>query len=670
MILRRIIPSLAPVFANFVRLLALTSFVLVPFLAIAQDADQAPSRVGRVADVGGHLFLAPEDRATEWAPIELNYPVAGGDNLWLSGEGRAEVDFGVGQLRIAGNTNVHVSRLDDHEISMFVAQGRAIVALRALEQGDTARVDTPNAQVELLRPGLYRIDVSDDRQETTVIVREGEANVAVAGGFQQVLPGQTARLVGVADVQADVRNGSGLDGFDTWSANRDRYYARARSNRYVSNEMVGYADLDQYGTWQTYPEYGAVWFPSTVAVDWAPYRDGRWVSLPVWGWTWVDYAPWGYAPFHYGRWAHIGGRWGWCPGEYVRRPAWAPALVAWYGGSGWGVSASAGGPVYGWVPLGWREPYAPWWRNCGSRCWAAYNRPYAVNPGDRSRRPTTYVNNAVPGAITAVGGAAFASGKPVNPNRVQVPSTMIATAPALGTAPPVKPLPVTANALRPGNGVPPPASTIQARTKPVVVAPGNAGGASASAPWSQPGATPAPAPGAITSAPPGRPAASPPPQAAITSAPPGRSAGPVYVKPAPASTPPSAPAAASAPPPRATPQIAQEPTRMRPQGLQESPRPPALVGQEAPRGRGAPPASVQGAPAPQPMPQAASRPMPQGVPMPRPSPQGAPAPQVVPVPQAQAVPTPQHGNAPPQGEHGQGRGAEKPNPGKPQPAVN
>src|SRR5438445_552573 len=135
---------------------------------------------------------APEERATEWAPIELNYPVGSGDNLWLSGDGRAEVDFGVGQLRIAGNTNVHVSRLDEHTLSVFVAQGRAVVALRVLEQGDTARVDTPNTQIELSRPGLYRIDVSDNRQETMLVVREGEANVAVAGAFQQVLPGQTA----------------------------------------------------------------------------------------------------------------------------------------------------------------------------------------------------------------------------------------------------------------------------------------------------------------------------------------------------------------------------------------------------------------------------------------------------------------------------------------------
>src|SRR5205807_748761 len=429
---------------RFLPLTLLTLFA-VSFGAAAQEPDEAPSRVGRVAAVDGQLFLAPEDRATEWAPIELNYPVGSGDNLWLSGDGHAEVDFGVGQLRIAGNTNVHVSRLDDHALSVFVAQGSAIIALRVLEQGDTALVDTPNTQIELSRPGLYRIDVSDNRQETTLIVREGEANVAAAGAFQQVLPGQTARLAGTTDVQADVRNGSGIDGFDTWSANRDRYYGRGRSTAYVSNQMVGYADLEQYGTWQTYPDYGAVWFPSAVEVDWAPYRHGHWVSTPAWGWTWVDYAPWGYAPFHYGRWAYIGGRWGWCPGSYVRRPAWAPALVAWYGGNDWAVSASAGGPVYGWVPLGWRDPYVPWWRNCGSRCWTAYNRPYSVNPADRARRATAYVNYAIPGAITAVGGAAFASGKPVAPNRVHVPATMVATAPVLGAAPPVKPLPVTAN---------------------------------------------------------------------------------------------------------------------------------------------------------------------------------------------------------------------------------
>ena len=38
--------------------------------------------------------------------------------------------------------------------------------------------------------------------------------------------------------------------------------------------MVGAADLDQYGTWSQMPEYGAVWYPNNVPVDWAPYRNG------------------------------------------------------------------------------------------------------------------------------------------------------------------------------------------------------------------------------------------------------------------------------------------------------------------------------------------------------------------------------------------------------------
>ena len=431
--------------------------------------DDLPARVGRIADFGGAVYLAPEDHANEWAEVGLNYPVASGDNLWVSGEGRAEVDLGGGRLRLAGDTNVHLSRLDERELSLFVAQGRVIVRLRVLDPGEVARVDTPNTQVTLLRPGLYRIDVSSDRQETTLVVREGEANAAVTNGLQQVLPGQTATLFGDQDVQADVRNGTGVDGFDTWSADRDRYYRASRTATYVSPQMVGAADLDQYGSWQTYSEYGAVWFPTTVAVGWAPYRDGRWVSLSGWGLTWVDDAPWGYAPFHYGRWVSVGGRWGWCPGRYVARPVWAPALVAWYGG---GVAIGGYGPVYGWVPLGWRDPYVPGWRNCSNRCWNNYNRPYAVNVAERPRQPPTYyANYQVPGAVTAMSGAAFVSGKPVGVNRVNLPSGQLSGLSSLSGAPQVKPLPVATNIVRPGNGAPIPASSAFGTTKPMAVSP-------------------------------------------------------------------------------------------------------------------------------------------------------------------------------------------------------
>jgi hypothetical protein len=423
--------------------------------------DDLPGRVGRISEFAGQIYLSPEDRATEWQGVGLNYPVSSGDNLWVSGDGRAEVDYGGGQFRLAGDTNLHVSRLDENQIALFVAQGRVILRVRVLDPGDSVLIDAPNTQVQLTRPGLYRIDVDPDRQSTAVTVREGEAVVLLANGSQQALPGQMAIVTGPDPTMANVVNGTGQDGFDTWSADRDRYYDRPRGNAYVSPQMVGYADLDRYGTWETAPEYGAVWYPTNVVTGWAPYQDGYWTSVSGFGLTWVDAAPWGYAPFHYGRWAWIHGRWGWCPGAFVARPVWAPALVGWVGGASWGVSARLGKPVYGWVPLGWGEPLNPWWHRCSYNCWARYNRPYAVNVAVRPTHPPAQFRNvAVPGAMSAVAAPTLSGRLLVRDHLVTVPSQQYRSAPVLATAPAVPAGPLHIPGPRAGApGVPAPAST-------------------------------------------------------------------------------------------------------------------------------------------------------------------------------------------------------------------
>jgi len=419
------------------RIAAACAFGVLSFAAMAAD-DDLPGRVGRVSDAAGALFLSPDDQAAQWTEIGVNYPITSGDNLWASDGGRAEIDYGGGQFRLAGATNIQVSRLDDRQLVLFVAQGRLIVRIRALDPGEAVRVDAPTAQVQLTRLGLYRIDVLPERQTTVVTIREGEALIALPSGVWQALAGQAVTITGQDPAVAERHGASGVDGYDTWSADRDRYYERSGASAYVSGQMVGTADLDQYGAWQTYPDYGAVWFPNAVAPDWAPYRDGYWTSVGAWGPTWVDAAPWGYAPFHYGRWAWIGGRWGWCPGSYVPRPVWAPALVAWHGGAGWAVSASFGAPVYGWVPLGWREPYLPSWRGCSTRCWTRYNQPYAVDVRERPPRPpASYVNMAVPGALTAVSGATLTGARPIAVNRLRLPPQAGGAAPVLAGAPPV-----------------------------------------------------------------------------------------------------------------------------------------------------------------------------------------------------------------------------------------
>ena len=553
-----------------------TALVATPW-ARAADDDELPASVGRIAEVGGELLLAPQDRPTDWAPVGINYPVATGDNLWVSADGRAEIDYGPGQFRLAGETSVHVSRLEDRELALFVAQGRLIVRVRHLERGEVATVDTPNTQVSLTRPGLYRIDVAADRSTTTVIVREGEALAAIAGGAQQVLPGQAAILAGVDPAFADVRAGAGIDGFDAWSADRERVYRHSRAANYVSSQMPGWVELDQHGTWDAHPTYGAVWYPTVVVAGWAPYRFGRWAYTGRWGWTWVDDAPWGYAPSHYGRWAWIGGRWGWCPGAFVARPVWAPALVGWVGGSGWALSITSGGPVYGWVPLGWGDPYVPWWGRggCGQRCWTHYNRPFAVpyvaNRAERPHVPATYANDRVPGAVTAVAGATLAAQRPVGTNLVAVPAGA-PRAPVLAGAPTVRPLRLPET--RPVGTPPAPASTFypSARPRHPVNPP-----VTSAAPADPSGRMGAERPRELRQAP-GQPSAAVPPTSARpsfaapaaavppASAPPSRAAPPAAVPPPPTGAPPTFTRPSPAGPATATPPAHGAPSGSRPSG--------------------------------------------------------------------------------------------------------
>ncbi len=612
--------------------------------ASAATDDELPGRVGRVAEFAGELFLSPQDRAADWSPIGQNYPVTTGDNLWVSGDGRAEVDFGGGQFRLAGDSNVHVSRLDDSQLALFVAHGRVIVRLRVLDRGDVATVDTPNTQVQFTRPGLYRVEVDKDRVVTAVIVREGEALVAIAGGAQQILPGQSGSLSGPDPGYASVSSGIGVDGFDTWSADRDRRYERSRSSSYVSREMVGGADLDQYGSWDSHPTYGAVWYPSSVAVGWAPYRHGRWAWVGRWGWTWVDDAPWGYAPFHYGRWVWTTGRWGWSPGGFVARPIWAPALVGWYGGDRWSVSVNHGAPVFGWVPLGWGDPYIPAWGGggCGNRCWTHYNRPYAVHRTEYTNaRPPVYSNSHLPGAITAVAGATMTGFRPVAPNLVRVPPNAVGGHPVMAAGPAVKPLRLPE--ARPGAGVPAPASTFYPTTKPrLAITPPDPAGVrpGVASPEGNRAPVVRPAPQA-----PGR------PQNEAAAA----AGAPMVAKPAPAT--PRPPTALQAAPGQRVPMTSAPPARVEPRPATARPSVsapvPPPVSEQGQGPRGAAPRQI----APQPVPQA-----PRAVPV-------APFPPAVAVPpgggggrDARAVP-PSASPAPvsaPAPARAQGHGGEKP----------
>lgn len=142
---------------------------------------------------------------------------------------------------------------------------------------------------------------------------------------------------------------------DNQISQADNYDYEDNYNNTDVTYQTFYDQLQPYGNWISYPEYGNVWQPN-VREGFRPYETGgHWVST-VDGWAWASDYNWGWAPFHYGRWLYdqsIG--WAWVPGY-----EWAPAWVTW----------GQYDEYYAWAPLApginvslgntWRAPDNYW----------------------------------------------------------------------------------------------------------------------------------------------------------------------------------------------------------------------------------------------------------------------------------------------------------------------
>ena len=371
-----------------------------------------PGQVARLGLVQGPLSFATADAANAtsgdaWTPADLNRPLTRGDRLWTGLQARAELHAGSTAVRLGAETSVDFLALDDSVVQLRLSQGSAQLRVRALFEGQRLEVVTPNLAFVISQPGDYRLDVDPATDTTRVVARVG-GGVVYGDGVSLALGGaQQASFSGVQLAPAATGSGQ-ADGFDAWTAERDRREDESVSARYVSRETIGYQQLDAYGDWQQDATYGAVWLPRAVAADWAPYRAGRWSWISPWGWTWIDDAPWGFAPFHYGRWTQIGPRWAWVPGRTAARPVYAPALVGFVGG------ASGNGavrPALGWFPLAPGEAFRPAYR-ASPHYVGRLNGNNPVNPGNG------YRYQQQPAALTALSPDDFARGRQVAGRRL------------------------------------------------------------------------------------------------------------------------------------------------------------------------------------------------------------------------------------------------------------
>jgi hypothetical protein len=393
----------------------------VALLAVALVAQPAladpPGRVGRISLLSGSTTFRDLAAGEDFA-AKVNWPVTTQNGIVTGEDGRAEIRIGSSAVRLDRDSELHFVQLDDEHIKLYLASGSATVRVRSRDAARDFELTTRQGRILLLEPGRYRLDADQARDSTAMSVFQGAARVDSA---ESSVPLRSGERVEVWDNGYPRVVQARADAFDDWSLGRDRRDEAARSARYVSPEMTGYEDLDEYGHWEQSGDYGPVWYPRTVASGWAPYRSGHWAWVAPWGWTWVDEAPWGFAPFHYGRWVTVGGVWAWAPGAVVARPVYAPALVAWVGRPGWNVSIGFGsGPAVGWFPLAPREVFYP-----GYRCSPAYVRNVNVahvtnitqitnvNQQNIALTNVNYRHRHMPQAVTVVPADVVAKGRPV-----------------------------------------------------------------------------------------------------------------------------------------------------------------------------------------------------------------------------------------------------------------
>ena len=323
-----------------------------------------PGRAGRLADFQGAVWLFDLAQG-RWEEGLRNRALTTGDRLSTGPDGRAEVRIGSTELRLGPRTELEFIDIGEDRLVWRLATGSLAWRVRRLEIARESELRAAGVRVRADGPGHYRLDVGDEvawvsAWRGSLRVDSGDQLVAVGTGrraeFMRPGPGRGTAVTWSAPER---------DAFSDWVARdeaRDDQLAAAGAG-FVSPEMTGAEDLDRHGRWERHPEYGVVWTPLVVAAGWEPFRQGRWVWHARWGWTWVDAAPWGFAPFHYGRWVQWGGRWCWVPGPYLARPVFSPALVAWFGSPGPGVSVGVSLHGRHWAPLPprWAAPAPPRW---------------------------------------------------------------------------------------------------------------------------------------------------------------------------------------------------------------------------------------------------------------------------------------------------------------------
>jgi hypothetical protein len=225
--------------------------------------------------------------------------VSVGDVVSTGGDGRAEILLNPGSyLRVAEDSRFSFESTDLEDLQLKVAKGSVILEVFA-DNEFKVTVLTPSQNYELIRSGVYRVDV-DASGTARLEVWKGRAEVG-----DEVVKGGRAVTSGEGDVSIAKFDRDDRDAFETWS--RERAKELARSTSALKDKALRGPLMNSFirGNWNMYNSFGLWVFD--------PMR-GRYCFLPFgFGWS---------SPYGFGYRTDIW--WYGLPPVIIRPPATAP----------------------------------------------------------------------------------------------------------------------------------------------------------------------------------------------------------------------------------------------------------------------------------------------------------------------------------------------------------
>jgi hypothetical protein len=221
-----------------------------------------------------------DDKVLE--PKFTDLPEVKNSSVLASEEGRAEVLLTPGAfLRLSENSSFRMISNTLWDTRVEVVSGSALIEIDELLKDNSITVQYGEAQIALLKKGLYRLDAGDTG---SLKVYDGEARVSLNGDGTTAHKGRQVELGTV--LSASNFDAKDTDAFYRWSARRGEYIATANVSAARNSIGSGFTSSQ----WVFNPWYGMYTFVPALGFGYSPF-----------GWNYYSPVTVGYLyPVYYG----------------------------------------------------------------------------------------------------------------------------------------------------------------------------------------------------------------------------------------------------------------------------------------------------------------------------------------------------------------------------------